>query len=247
MKTQTKSRKTKIMVALFCLGVTTLSVFGQQPVKQPIQKSEDRPESVKPAAPIFQMENSGGQAVKTYPAGTPGDAFLQSDWQPGTAILKDGNVIDIPSIRYNLLTQQMQFIKGKEVLALANPEEIKLLRIADKVFVYDDFVCGGLQKKGYPEVIETGSCSLLRRWTASYKQVDALTGEEIIYRNQIFLLQFDDGPATEVNHNLRLFCDAFGRFSSEIKQQIRSERLKIRNPEDLQKIVAYYNQLIESK
>lgn len=247
MKTQINAQKIGRLLIFLCLIDIISPVCGQHPAKQTMPSSVDKVEGVKPAVPMFQTENSGGQATNTELGGIPGDAFLNPNWQPGVVIMKDGNVIEIERLRYNLLTQQMHFIKEGEILAIANSDEINMIRIAEKVFVYEDFICKGIMSKGYLELIEDGNCRLLRRWAASYRKVDPAADEEIIYRTQTCLIQFSGETPKEVQPQPKNFSDSFGDYSQNIKRLIRNEKLKMRNPEDLREIVAYYNQISENE
>lgn len=243
MKTQTKRETALKLVLYFLMGAMFTMVYGQQPSKQTMPSARDVVVGVKPAQPMLQQENSGGQPIRTGFEGTPGNAFFNPNWQEGLVIMKDGNLIEIENLRYNLLTQQMQFIKNSDTLAIANSDEISMIRIADKVFIYVDFVCSGLLSKGYLEMVEDGNCRLLRRWAATYRYLDPVTGEETIYRNQTCLIQFSGEMAKDLPSNTNEFLRMFGDHSQSIKQMMKNEKLRIRNPNDLRMMVAYYNQI----
>ena len=93
------------------------------------------------------------------------------------------------------------------------------------------------------ELLEDGSCKLLRRWIASYKQVDELTGEETIYRTQRYFLQFDGGEIGEVKTSSAAFCETFGKHGNELKKFMKEQKLKVRNPQHLRSLVSYYNMI----
>ncbi|MBE0638169.1 MAG: hypothetical protein IH598_06605 [Bacteroidales bacterium] len=247
MKTQINKEKMGMVLIFLCLGVIISPLCGQHPAKQSSPSSNDKVVGVKPAVPLIQTENSGGQSTTTEPEGIPGDAFLNPGWQQGVVIMRDGNVIEIENLKYNLLTQQMHFVKNGEILAIANSEEIKVIRIADQVFVFEHFICKGILNQGYLELIEDGNCRLLRRWAASYRKIDPATDEEVIYRTQTCLIQFGGETPKEVHPQSKNFADSFGDYSQDIKRLIRNEKLKMRNPQDLRAVVAYYNQVSKNE
>jgi len=245
MKTFKIIGKMKPALLLICLSTAIAAASAQQPAKQTMPSARDVVVGVKPVETMTLMEHSGGVATKTELSGTPGDAFLDPNWQPGLAVMEDGALIEIQHLRYNLLTQQMQFIRDSETLAIANPDEIKMIRIADKVFVFESFICKGVLSKGYLELIEDGNCRLFRRWTATYRHIDQVTGIETIYRTQTCLLQFGEEIPREVSSNSKVFLDKFGEHSQAIRRLMKNEKLKIRNTEDLRTIVAHYNRIAE--
>jgi hypothetical protein len=158
-------------------------------------------------------------------------------------MMKDQSEIELPQMRYNILTQQIQFVRDTEIQAISNPQEVSLIRINDKVFIYDEFITDGVRRSGYLELLEDGSCKLLRRWIASYKQVDELTGEETIYRTQRYFLQFDGGEIGEVKTSSAAFCETFGKHGNELKKFMKEQKLKVRNPQHLRSLVSYYNMI----
>lgn len=243
MKTQGKIMKISAALMVVCMLLSLEWGYAQHPSKQTMPSSRDVVVGIKPAAIPNLPEYSGGSATAESLRGDPGNAYLEAEWQSGMVIMKDGGVVELEQMRYNLLTQQIHFVRNEEIQAVANSDEINLIRIADKVFVYETFVHGETLQTGYLELVEDGKCRLLRRWSASYKRVDEVTGEEIIYRNQTCLLQFEGQVAREIKPNAAGFCDSFGEYSAELKKRMKDEKLSARNPEHLRSLVAWYNQV----
>lgn len=86
--------------------------------------------------------------------------FLFTDFQNGKIIMKDSKIINC-QLNYNFLTDEMLFIdaKGKE-MALANPHEVADVYIGNRLFIPSN--------KGYFEVIEKGTVSLLYKWICNF-------------------------------------------------------------------------------
>ena len=243
MKTQGKIMKISAALMVVWMLLSLEWGYAQYPAKQTMPSSRDVVVGIKPAVVPNLPENSGGTPTSESLQGDPGNAYLDAEWQQGLVIMKDGGLVELEQMRYNLLTQQIQFVRNQETQAIANSAEINMIRIADKVFVYEPFVVGGTIQTGYLELVEDGKCRLLRRWSASYRRVDEVSGEETVYRTQTCLLQFEGEVAKEVKPNSAGFCDSFGEYGAELKKMMKDEKLNARNPEHLRSLVAYYNEI----
>lgn len=243
MKTQGKIVKISVLLMIVSMLWRPQIGYGQHPAKQTMPSSRDVVVGIKPVVMPGLPENSGSTLVPESLPGEAGNAYLDAEWQPGLVIMKDGGLVELEQMRYNLLTQQIQFVRNEEIQAIANSGEISMIRIADKVFVFEAFLHGETLQTGYLELVEDGKCRLLRRWSASYRRIDEVTGEEVIYRNQTCLLQFEGQVAREIKPNAAGFCDSFGKYGAELKKMMKDEKLSARNPEHLRSLVAYYNQM----
>ena len=194
---------------------------------------------------------SGGSYASYSLPGQRGSAYLNPEFVEGLIVLKDGSEKKDKLMRYNLYTQQMQFIENEDTLALGNPHEIEYISLDDKVFVYSDFICSGKHKSGYFELLESGDCRLLKRWFALYQEVDnTVDGNnecDIFYRDCQCFLQFFMNPATPVLEKKKDFVMSFANNGDEVKDFMKQDKLKPKNEDDLMKIVAYYNGISPTK
>jgi hypothetical protein len=243
MKTKSLIKKFGILFLVLLLIQSLHLLHGQNPIKKGTPLSKDLVIDIQPVVAPNLPESSGATYYPTVLPGEPGDAYLDVNWNSGLVIMKDQSEIELPQMRYNILTQQIQFVRDTEIQAISNPQEVSLIRINDKVFIYDEFITDGVRRSGYLELLEDGSCKLLRRWIASYKQVDELTGEETIYRTQRYFLQFDGGEIGEVKTSSAAFCETFGKHGNELKKFMKEQKLKVRNPQHLRSLVSYYNMI----
>jgi hypothetical protein len=225
------------------LFLMSLKMTAQHPAKTDMPAAVDVIEGIKPVDVASAIDHSGGVSTPFTLPGKPGDAFLHDGWKQGVVLMYDGNLIDVEKLRYNMLTQQMQFVQNSDTLAIGNPEEVKMIRIDDMVFVFRDFVQQGMIREGYLELLEDGNCKLFRRWTASYRMVAPETGAETIYITQTCFIAFGDDLAREVSNNNREFIGNFGEYEQEVRRKMRQEKLRIKNPEQLREIIAHYNRI----
>ncbi len=82
--------------------------------------------------------------------------FIFPDFQKGSVILKNHTEIKC-QLNYNFLLDEVMFIdeNGKK-MALANPQDVLLVYIADRMFIPTT--------KGYYEIIVRGGVSLVYKW-----------------------------------------------------------------------------------
>ena len=82
--------------------------------------------------------------------------YIFPDFQKGRVFLKDKKVIDC-QLNYNFLLDEVLFIDANaKKMALANPQDLLYVTIANRRFISTS--------KGYFEVIETGKISLVYKW-----------------------------------------------------------------------------------
>jgi len=240
MKTQT------ILTMLLLLFFFTSVAFAQQPSKSHRSNSSNLEAKSHQEGINIQSASSGGYDDYVLP-GSRGTAYFNSDFTEGVIVLKDGTQIDGKPLRYNLYTQQMQFIEGTDTLGLGKPDEIEYIRIDDHLFVYTKFICNNEHKSGYFELLEDGNCRLLKRWSALYHEVDSDYGnssaDNCFYRDCQCFLQFFMNPATPVLDKKKDFVKSFANNGDNIKDFMKEGNLKPRNEEDLTRIIDYYNNL----
>jgi hypothetical protein len=188
--------------------------------------------------------------------------YLFPDFQIGRVILKDKKVIKC-QLNYNFLLDEVLFIdeNGKK-MALANPEDVLHVYIANRMFI--------ATSKGYFEVIERGAVSLVYKWTCSIIEkgkegaLGLSTDAPSVY--QMNTISFDarqwkldvDKEAVasvEVVPYLKIrskcvpvkgakdFLKAFPGKSSEIKLYLEQNQVDFKKEADLRRLTVYCNSL----
>lgn len=238
MKTQT------ILTTLVLLVFSCSSVFAQLPDRPSKTRTQQSKTTSNQPQIDLQAGSVGSYNEETLP-GRKGTAYLNPEFIEGVIALKDGSRIEGKPIRFNLYTQQMQFIDEQDTLALAKPEEVEYIRIADKVFVFTDYLYQGEHKSGYFELLEDGDCRLLKRWTALYHELEEgdEPGTDSFYRSCRCYLQFYMNPASCVQKKRKDLAMSFASNGDEVMDYMKDVKLKPKNEDDLVKIVEYYNSL----
>jgi len=241
-------KTTKLIIVMGIVLIFSQS-FAQDPTKginQPIFASHEASEGTNQNT----LTSGGSSSTKSKIEGTTGNAYLNGDWQEGTITMKDNTVITGNKYRYNIYTQQMQFISNEDTMALANPEATKSIQFADRVFVYTNFYSQGELKQGYFELLNEGECCLLKRWVVSYHLVEGeayqssmASGNDAFIRECACFLKFGNNPAIALEHRKKDFLNCFEEDSDHMGAYMKIGKLKHKDQEDLVEIVSYYNHI----
>jgi hypothetical protein len=236
--------KTQTFKLLLLLLMSGSVLMAQSPSKFQRSNPNQAPIDKKnlPSAPYGSSTGSYGDMDSR---GIKGTAYLNPAFIEGSLIFANGDRLDKQPLRYNLYTQQFQIIQNDDTLAIANADEIEYLLMADKVFVYTNYLCQGKHKSGYFELLENGECRLLKRWVATYHEVDpsgsSTIADDCFYRDCQCFIQFFKNPAAPVSSSKKDFIRSFANNGEEVKAYMKQEKLKAKHETDLIKIVDYYN------
>lgn len=214
-----------------------------------------------PKASVSKNNTSGSKVVQAAPlgGGAPGNhmtlngiegqVYVGSDWPTGTIVLKNAGIIDSYFLRYDILADQMQFISGKDTLAFASPDELNTISFGGHTFIYEIFQCDNTVRKGYFELIEPGKNRLLMKRLVTYQIPDPKNPEDKAstkyYIDECYFISKPGKPANKLICNRKSALNALNEHSDEIQEYLRVTGNKVKTPEDLKKLVAYYNTLDE--
>ncbi len=238
--------KTQTLKLLLLLLMSGTVLMAQSPSKFQRAGSTRAP-SDKQSLKNSPLATSTGSYDEMDSRGIKGTAYLNPQFIEGSLIFTNGDRLDKKPLRYNLYTQQFEMIEDSDTLAIGNAAEIEYLRIADKVFVYTDYLCQGKHKSGYFELLEEGDCRLLKRWVATYHEIDpsgsSTVADDCFYRDCQCFIQFFKNPATAVSSSKKELIRSFANKGEEVKAYMKQEKLKAKREADLIKIVDYYNSI----
>ncbi len=173
--------------------------------------------------------------------------YLNKEWQPGYAMLKDGEKLDHIMLRYDVYHQQMQFVKDKDTLAFADPEELDYIFFDSKRFVYQPFERNGALMNGYFEVLKDGDCKLLLCRTITHHiNNDGISGEEgdqYLRDVSYYVVKEGETEAHEMRACKKGVLCAFKDHKDEVRDYMKNNNLKMKTCEDLVEVVSFYNSL----
>jgi len=238
-----------LCLAFFCFGFITAAISQNEGYIY------DGGLTIKTTSDFFKIQASDVKNTKAFLkdndiAGTP---YLNNDFVPGNIITKNAvKYIDIP-LRYNIYNDEIEFSQDGEAFALENPLNYSSISIAEQSFIYSSFVGrakGEAGKASFFELMNNkGKLFLLKRYSVQFIKPSPSQGyveaklAEFKKTPDSYYFKFGSSPAQEVG-NLKSTLLMFGKHSKRIATFIKAEKLKLRNQEDLLRIVSFYNDLL---
>ncbi|MEN8225188.1 MAG: hypothetical protein ABFS05_07475 [Bacteroidota bacterium] len=240
-------KKMFICGALVSVFLFTVSAQQENYTKSTAQQQREAisTEPVQDAVPISEInEGSGGYAYCFY-YGDPSGMFLKQEWMPGKAVLVDGKTME-GNFRYNLYLQKMEAVIDADTFAFAKPCELDNLFIGDSKFIYSSFTRGDYEvASSWFEVLCEGNCSLLLRRYIKYRvsDDDDDPSNDQMYRIEEYYTMHEGGSLERLFVSKKNVLEALQDHQHELRDFIKSKKLKAKEHSDLIKIFAYYNTL----
>ncbi len=161
----------------------------------------------------------------------------------------DGSILGGMRLRYNMYSQQMQFIEDGDTAAFAKPEELESINIDEYTFVYLPYLKNNESKEGYFEVLSEGKCQLLFHREITYHLIDDLDDgviDDSYILEHTYYLKKEGKPAVRIHMDrksvLSIFCDK----QETVNKYIKINKIRFNNQEDMVMVVNYYNSLATS-
>jgi hypothetical protein len=188
---------------------------------------------------------TGGAAGESEKISQSG-MFLEPQWTPGYVVIGEKSVIDELLLRYDLYHQQFHFIRGNDTMAFSRPEELLMICMGDKRFIYTDFEDDGVIRKGFFEQLSDEECKLLARHTVKYHMDPGARprlDEDLYIQECGYYVKKKSDPARPVRICRKGVLCAFREREDQIKAFMDDNGIKMKNCEDLRQVVDYYNSL----
>ncbi len=180
---------------------------------------------------------------------TKAKIYIGDYWSLGTIVFRNGGVIDNYYLRYNLLTDQIHFIDGKDTLVFADPQELNTVSFDGHTFVYETYKCLDRVCKGYFELIVPGKNKLmLKRMVTSQKPDSKYPDNESLTKYQVdecYFISKPGMPTDKLVCNRKSALTYLNEHSEDISEYLRITGNKVRSIDDLKLLVSYYNSLDE--
>lgn len=243
--------KTKLILSgiVFIIGFV-FSDYAQEipiPVRAHETLKQNPPAETQESHQQPQLNSGSGGALSMSDLGKESSLFFIDTWEMGQLVLKDKTIIKDRLYRYNMCTQQMEFINEGDTLAIAIPEEIESLSFADHTFVFEEYEKNGQVKKAYFELLVDGKCKLLvYRWI-TYKYVEdmddcgARYASERNFLKEEYYVSKDDHTAILIPESKRRFVEMMSDKDIDMKSYMKVNKLKVCREDDLEKLISYYN------
>lgn len=208
-----------------------------------------------------QIANMGGVAgsplKETKYVDVQGSPYLYDDWKNGAILDKSGNLSENIMIRYDGYRDEVQFVKdGKNLVvepAVAKEFYFVLLNEASGNVARELFRNGydivGYNKNNYFNVKYDGTSKFLRKIKIAYM-------EEVVsnYGTNEQVKRFDrkeidyvviNGVSLELSKSRKEVMDYFHQHKASMQSFIKQNKLKLKDDNDLIKILKKYDSLVE--
>lgn len=239
-----------ILIISVFIVLTSLTAVAQSVVTSNGSKvsSQKNDESKKSTSKI-STAGFGSQNINLPQNGLPDQIYPGNDWPLGTIVLRDGGVIDNYFMRYNFLTDQIQFVAGKDTLVFANPMDLNTVTFGGHTFVYENYNYQDSVRQGYFELIVPGKNKLmLKRMVTSRKPDSKNPRDESLTKyefDECYFISKPGVPANKLACNRKSVLQCLNGHSEDIAEYLRITGNKVRTIEDLKLLVSYYNSLDE--
>lgn len=178
-----------------------------------------------------------------------GQIYVGDNWPMGTVVLRDGAVIDGYQLRYNFLSDQLEFIAGKDTLIFTDPNTLNTVSFEGHTFIYENYRSDTVIRQGYFEVIVPGKNKLMLKRLVTHQKPDSkYPDDESLTKYQVDESYFISKPgmaADKLACNRKSALSFLNGHNEDIAEYLRITGNKVRTIEDLKLLVSYYNSLDE--
>ena len=200
-------------------------------------------EPVVDPVPLSSFNDGSGGNVDCFYYGDPSGMFLNEDWQKGSAELIEGEALE-GSFRYNIYKQKMEAVIDADTFAFAKPCEIDELKIGDHKFIYSTYVRSDQEVSNtWFEVLCEGGCTLLLRRYIKYRVTDGDDdhSDDQLYRLEEYYTMKEKGSPERLFESKKSVMKALEDHEDELMALLKSEKLRLKERNDLIELFAYYN------
>lgn len=182
--------------------------------------------------------------------GVVGSPFLAENWDIGSIVLKNGNVIDSLPLRYNVYSKEIHFQSKNDTYILGSPDSVLSIRIKDKQLVYLPFEDNKHhQAYDYFEIISAaGMVQVLLRHTVTIVRsnyniaLNAGEKDDRIEHKSVYYLKKDNSVVQVDRRGANLYSLLKDK-AQELKEYASKNRISFNNGDDLTRMAEYYNTL----
>jgi hypothetical protein len=193
----------------------------------------------------FPTKNSYGRFNLTLNdiAGTP---YLDSEYVLGTVTTNEGTLYkDIP-LRYNCFNDVLEIKKDDQPYDLLPKEKASRAEFGGQIFCYLPY--GNETNKAYFQVLTEGKARLCARYRVNFYEKEEAKGfadakparfDDLL---ETFWISVGQAPLKLILKKNQLL-DVLSDKKNEVDAFLTKEKLSIKKPDDLKKIIKYYNTL----
>jgi hypothetical protein len=152
-------------------------------------------------------------------------------------------------VRYNVYRDLMEYQQNGKSLVLDPSNKIKKVQLGDETFIVEKYELNGKTKYGFMNLLDSGKVTLLAKKMMKFQDAlkgKALDGGDLPARytpmSDAFYFKIGDGELKQIG-NLKEFISNFPDKQDELKQFAKQEKISVKKPDELRKLIRYYNSL----
>ncbi|MFW6327994.1 MAG: hypothetical protein ACOC2F_06735 [Bacteroidota bacterium] len=228
----------KIVFFLF-LSVLPSSAFSQSNIFRDLESFTDQ----------YNFEKSETHALEgTSYNKIEGSAYLDQDFIPGEVKLNDTTRFEEVPLRYNVYSDKMEFMTPQNyILEIDNSDANFTFYIGDQTFKNKNYLYNNEKQKGILELLSDGEIKLYKKHRISFEPATKPKGFQEAEpdrfekeKDRYFISIEEERPQLvmrkkDLEKILKPHCP-------DIKDYIKSERIKVKNEKDLIKLIEHCNQ-----
>jgi hypothetical protein len=185
-----------------------------------------------------------------------GSFFINNDWSVGNVILYNGKAIKGMPLKYNLREEVLLLLDKNQVPRLLRDDEIEKFEWFDSeknknmLFINClEYELNGVPMVGFLELLTAGKVDLLLYRSLTLQEGhysvihDAGQLNDEYKINELFYLS-SEKSMFEIKNKKALY-EYTGDQAGEVKSYLKKNRLRLKDPDDLTKLINYYNSILE--
>ena len=174
---------------------------------------------------------------------------MDNVFRKGEIRMVSGDVYKNVLLRYNIFNDIMEASAEGKRYELSK-ELVKSVELGEKQFEYLQYLIGKTEGSGYLELLKGNGIKLYCHYSKKFKESEPQKALEsapkppefVNQPTQFLLLREGDTMAIGVK-NKKMLVEYFSDHQNEISAFVKDHKIKYNNPEDLKKLLSFYNSL----
>lgn len=195
--------------------------------------------------------NEGKEGIKYIPYNDiTGDPYIYKDFRSGMVFFKTGETFKA-DLRYDIYGDLIQIKHNDDVFGIYNTGSLSKITIDTLTFIYDNIIISTGDKEPSGNrlcfiVKREGRCDLLIRKNMRIQDAEPpklyqnAKPAKFIHLKETYYLKPENSYAIRIQSKKDLFS-VLNDKQEELRQFIRTNKLTVKDLNDLDKIVSYYN------
>jgi hypothetical protein len=236
MNIKSKSVNLNVIAILFLIGLTN-SLKAQKSLDGMMRDFYN--------LKINEGASSQNNLNKTDIEGSP---FLGDEFSPGNITTFHGEIYSNIPLRYNAFTDDLVFLKDKDLYNINPKTIVKKAEFDGMVFGYRSYDKDGKTLSAFFEILTEGKATLLIKYSVEFNEKEEVKAysdaKPARYGppQKTYYIAFNDTPA-KIIINKKSLLELFGAQKNEMDTYISKNKLSIRGDDAMTKIVVHYNSL----